>query len=205
MSGGVALEISCSATPVDSSIDERSTGMSSRPRLARQTSVAECQALLEIGPLLVPLGADLRDVVRMVARQSATRLIGVVDEAGRLAGVIPVARVADSIIARVVPEALLVDVADAETATQFSHSLEDRVAADIMLAPATTVLSDTIGDAFRVMHHRHLAGLYIVDADGRPTGYLDLLELALAYVQALDDRGLAEDHRTESAGSDRTS
>lgn len=179
--------------------------MTSRPRLARQTSVAECQTLLEIGPLLVPLGADLRDVVRLVARQSATRVIGVVDEAGRLAGVIPVTRVADSIIARVVPEALFVDVADAETATQFSHSMEDRVAADIMLAPATTVLSDTIGDAFRVMHHRHLAGLYIVDADGRPTGYLDLLELALVYVHALGDKASAEGHDAEGTGSDRTS
>jgi predicted transcriptional regulator len=179
--------------------------MTSRPRFARQTSVAECQTLLEIGPLLVPLGADLRDVVRLVARQSATRVIGVVDEAGRLAGVIPVTRVADSIIARVVPEALLVDVADAETATQFSHSMEDRVAADIMLAPATTVLSDTIGDAFRVMHHRHLAGLYIVDADGRPTGYLDLLELALVYVEALGDRASIDGHHAEGTGSDRTS
>ncbi len=179
--------------------------MTNQLRLARQTSVADCQALLEIGPLLVPLDADLRDVVRKVAHQSATRLIGVVDQAGRLAGVIPVTRVADSIIARVVPEALLVDVSDAETATQFSHSMEDRFAADIMLAPATTVLSDTIGDAFRVMHHRHLAGLYIVDADGRPTGYLDLLELALVYVQALGGKASTEGQGAEGAGSDRTS
>lgn len=97
------------------------------------------------------------------------------------------------------------DVADAETATQFSHSMEDRVAADIMLAPATTLLSDTIGDAFRVMHHRRLAGLYIVDADGRPTGYLDLLELALVYVQALGDRASTAGHHAEGTGSDRTS
>src|SRR3990172_13138332 len=100
--------------------------MTSRPRFARQTSVAECQTLLEIGPLLVPLGADLRDVVRLVARQSATRVIGVVDEAGRLAGGVPGTRGADSIIARVVPEALLVDVADAGAATPLNHSQGDR-------------------------------------------------------------------------------
>lgn len=161
--------------------------MTGRQRLARDTTVAACEALLDIGPLLVPLDADLRDVVRKAAQQSATRLIGVVDESGRLVGVIPVTRVAESIVARVVPESMFVDVEDAETASEFSHSMEDRVAADIMLPPASAVAFDTIGEAFRLMHRRRLGGVYIVDADGRPTGYLDLLELAVVYVRALDD------------------
>ena len=165
--------------------------MADRPRLARETTVQECQALLEIPALLVAPSADLRDVVRAAARQSATRLIGVVDDDGRLVGVTTVTRVAESIVARVVPEALLVDVADAATATEFSQSMEVRVARDIMLPPAAVVLSDTIGDAFRLMHRRKLGGVYIVDADGRPTGYLDLLELALVYVRALEAPGAA--------------
>ena len=163
--------------------------MADRPRLARETTVQECQALLQIPPLLVPLSADLRDVVREAAHQSATRLIGVVDENGRLVGVTPVTRVAESIVACVVPEALLVDVADAVTATEFSQSMGVRVAGDIMLPPAAVVLADTIGDAFRLMHRRKLGGVYIIDADGRPTGYLDLLELALVYAHALDTPG----------------
>lgn len=161
--------------------------MTDHPRLARQTTVEACEALLEIGPLLVPETADLRDVVRAAARQSATRLIGVVDAAGRLVGVSPVTRVAESIVARVVPEALLIDVADAATASEFSHSMEDRLAGDIMLPPAVVRRSDTIGDAFRVMHERRLGGVYIVDDDGLPTGYLDLLELALVYVRVMTD------------------
>ena len=36
------------------------------------------------------------------------------------------------------------------------------------------------------MHARHLSGLYVVDDDGRPTGYLDLLELTMHYVEALE-------------------
>ncbi|MES2210729.1 MAG: CBS domain-containing protein [Chloroflexota bacterium] len=161
--------------------------MRDHPRLARQTTVEACEQLLDIGPLLVPKTADLRDVVRLAARQSQTRLIGVVDEPGRIVGVIPVTQVAESIVARVVPEALLVDVEDAATATRFSHSMEDRTAADIMQPPAIVNRSDTIGDAFRLMHRRRLGGVYIVDNDGWPTGYLDLLELALVYVRALDD------------------
>ena len=37
------------------------------------------------------------------------------------------------------------------------------------------------------MRARHLSGLYVVDAAGRPTGYLDLLELPCRYVEALED------------------
>jgi len=175
-----------------------------RIRLARLTTVEACQALLAIEPLLVPQDADLLEVVRRAARQPATRLIGVVDGAGRLVGVIPVTRVAESIVARVVPESLLVDVADMESAAHFSHSMEDRVAADIMIAPASTVPSQTIAAAFRAMHQRHLGGLYIVDEDGRPTGYLDLLELAIVYVQALADAAAGGDPDAEGAASDPT-
>ncbi|HSO30335.1 MAG TPA: CBS domain-containing protein [Candidatus Sulfomarinibacteraceae bacterium] len=159
--------------------------MTGRLRLARDTTVEACQALLGIEPLLVARDADLLDVVRSAGRQPATRVIGVVDPAGRIVGVIPVTRVAESIVARVVPESLLVDVEDEASAVRFSHSVEDRIASDVMLPPATTVPSATIGAAFREMHRRRLGGLYIVDEAGRPTGYLDLLELAIVYVRAL--------------------
>jgi CBS domain-containing protein len=156
-------------------------------RLAQHTTVGACQALLRIEPLLVPLEADLLDVLRRASRQPATRLIGVVDADGRLVGVIPVTRVAESIVARAVPEALLIDVDDSESAARFSHSVADRLASDVMLPPATTVPSATIGAAFKSMHSRGLGGLYIVDPSGRPVGYLDLLELAIVYVAPLEE------------------
>ena len=37
------------------------------------------------------------------------------------------------------------------------------------------------------MHLRHLSGLYVIDEAGRPSGYLDVLELAIRYVD--DTRG----------------
>ncbi len=59
-------------------------------------------------------------------------------------------------------------------------------AGDAMIGPAVISPEATIDEAFRVMHARHLSGLYVVDAAGRPTGYLDLLELAMPYVEALE-------------------
>ncbi len=166
--------------------------MTERTRLARQTTVEVCQALLAIEPLIVPASADAIDVMRRAAAQPETRLIGVVDESGRIVGVIPILRLAESLIARVAPEAMLADAADVASVARFTHSIEDRTAGDIMLEPAMIAPDATVTDAFRLMHQRRLSGLYVVDAAGRPTGYLDLLELAIRYADALDADRLDE-------------
>jgi CBS domain-containing protein len=157
-------------------------------RLARHTTVAACQALLAIEPLVVNLADDLLVVMRRAAAQPSTRLVGVVDDAGRLVGVFPILRLAESVVARVVPEALLADIADVADVARFGHAVEARMAADVMLEPASINPAATLGEAFRLMHQRRLSGLYVVDDEGRPTGYLDLLELAVAYVDALEGR-----------------
>lgn len=162
-------------------------------RLARQTTVAACQAILAIEPLVVALDEDLLVVMRRAATQPATRLIGVVDDGRRLVGVFPILRLAESVVARVVPEALMADITDVADVARFGHAVEARTAADIMLEPASIAPQATLGEAFRLMHQRRLSGLYVVDDAGRPTGYLDLVELALAYVDALEGRQPAPD------------
>jgi CBS domain-containing protein len=157
-----------------------------RARLARQTPVSVCQALLEIEPLLADRGEDLLVLLRRSVEQPATRLIGVVDADGRLVGVIPILRLVESVVARVSPESLLADIADIADVARFGHAVEARTAGDAMLGPAAIAGSAPIGEAFKVMHQRHLSALYVVDDDNRPTGYLDLLELAVLYVDALE-------------------
>ena len=124
--------------------------------------------------------------MRRSAAQPETRLVGVLDEAGVLVGVLPILRIAESVIARVVPEALLGDITDIADVAQFGHAIEARTAGEAMIAPATILPEATIDDAFRRMHQRHLSGLYVIDQGGRPVGYVDLLELAIAYVDALE-------------------
>ena len=169
--------------------------MTGEVRLARQTTVAECQKLLAIEPLLVTVGDDLLLVMRRASTQPQTRLIGIVNDAGRIVGVLPILRLAESVVARVVPESLLADITDVADVARFGHAVEARVVGDVMLEPATIRGDATILEAFRLMHHRHLSGLYVVDPDDRPTGYLDLLELAVRYVAALE----AVDHPDQAA------
>lgn len=153
---------------------------------ARHTPVWVCQQLLEIEPLLVGLDDDLLTVMRRAAAQPETRLIGVIDGSGVLVGVLPTLRIVESVIARVVPESLLGDIADMKDVAQFGHTLDARTAGEAMLVPASIRPEATISQAFHLMHQRHLSGLYVVDAVGRPNGYLDVLELAIRYVDVLE-------------------
>lgn len=160
--------------------------MSNRPRLAKQTTVAVCQRLLAIEPLIVNEDDPVGTVMRRSAAQPETRLIGVVNAEGVLSGVIPILRLAEGVIARVVPESLMGDIADIADVARFGHAVEARTAKEAMIPAATISPEATIGDAFKAMHHLRLSGLYVVEPDGRPTGYLDLLELAISYLDALE-------------------
>ncbi len=169
--------------------------MTQKIQLARQTSVETCQALLEIEPLLVGPDDELLAVMRRAAAQPETRLIGVVGPDRTIVGVLPILRLAESVVARVVPESLLASITDVAGVADFGHAIEARTARDVMLPPATIDARATVAEAFHRMRERRLSGLYVVDASGRPTGYLDLLELAVNYVNALE----AVDHPDQAA------
>lgn len=143
--------------------------------------------MLAIEPLIVLTTDDLLTVMRRSTAQPETRLIGVVHpETGILVGVLPILRVAEGVIARVVPESLMTDLDDIEKIGEFGHQVSERLAGEAMQEPATVVPESTLTEAFRVMHQRRLSGLYVIDAMGRPTGYLDMLELAMRYVDELE-------------------
>ena len=160
--------------------------MSARRRLSKATPVSAVEGLLRIEPLLARPEDDVLDALRRVGARPATRNVGVVDASGRLVGIVPIVRLAEAVIARVMPEALMADITDVAGVARFSHTVESRTVGEAMLPPAAVRADATIAEAFRIMHARHLSGVYVVDEAGRPTGYLDLLELALAYIDGLE-------------------
>lgn len=160
--------------------------MTGRFSLARHTPVSACQQRLAIEMLLATADDDLLSVMRRAAARPETRVIGVVDAAGKIVGALPVLRLAEAVVSRVAPEALLTDITDIGDVAKFGHAVEARVVRDAMVEAAVIHPEATLDEAFRLMHQRHLSGLYVVDPEGRPTGYLDLLELVLLYVDALE-------------------
>ena len=156
--------------------------MTGRARLARHETIAIAQGLLAIEPLLVGADEDLVSVLRRAGAEPSTRVLGVVDDVGILVGILPIRELVYEVLGRVMPEVLLPSVVDYEGLTRFGHVVEGHTARDAMLPPAVLRETASIVDAFRLMHQRMVSGLYVVDAKGRPTGYVDLLELAMAFV-----------------------
>ena len=160
--------------------------MTAGDRAARRTPVSACQSRLSIEPLLLDRDTDVLVAVRAAAAQPATRVIGVVDQDGRLVGVLPILRLAQAVVVRVAPEAIMSSLNDLSDIAAFSHAVEARTLGEAMVEAPSVKATSTIDEAFRKMHSRHHSGLYVVDDDGRPTGYLDLLELALVYLDVLE-------------------
>jgi CBS domain-containing protein len=159
-------------------------------RLARRTTVADTQGILAIEPLLIREDTDLLEAMRFAAQHPSTRILGIVGARRVLVGILPVAELAEAVVAHAVPEAFFSGSGDIAEIGRFGHALEARSIGEIMQPPATITGERTIGDAFRQMHERRISGLYVVDGAGVPTGYLDLQELAMRYVEALEaDQG----------------
>jgi CBS domain-containing protein len=152
----------------------------------RHTPVSACQGLLKIEPLLLAADVDVLVAMRKAAAQPSTRIIGVIDDDRRLVGVLPILRLAEAVVARVAPEAIMSGLTDLADIAAFGHTVEARTVGEAMLEPIAVTSNSTIDEAFRKMHLRRQSGLHVVDDEGRPTGYLDLLELALVYVDVLE-------------------
>ena len=43
-----------------------------------------------------------------------------------------------------------------------------------------------MGEAFRILRDQRLSGIHVVDGERRVVGYMDLLELAVLYVDVLE-------------------
>jgi hypothetical protein len=146
-------------------------------RRARTTPVRAAEGLLEIPPLLVAEETEIVEVLRRVAAQPQTRVVGVVDGHGILVGVLPILRLAEAYLSHVSPEVLMSDIVDMAGVRDFGRVVEARTAGDAMVSPVSVTADQSIAAAFQAMHRRAISGAYVVDTAGRPTGYLDLLEL----------------------------
>lgn len=159
-----------------------------RPRgLAARSPITVAERLLDIEPVVVAGEVPLAALIRRAGASPATRVIGVVDAAGVLVGVVTSHDLVAAVVGRIAPGALISDIHDVAGVRQYDRYVEGRTAADLMREPATLPRTATLAEAFHLMHVRGLSGVYVVDEAGRPTGYLDGLELAAAIEAALPD------------------
>jgi CBS domain-containing protein len=151
-------------------------------------------------PVRVLASHALREVASASVQHPECGVLCVVDESDRLLGLIPVTQLVQDIFVKIVPEEFLSHIDHAAQALDYAERLGARTAADIMGKPVSVHPDETVRDAFRKLHESNLAGLPVVDDEGRVTGYLDELELLLAWVEVSGRGRLLEPPPAGDAG-----
>ncbi|MEO6059356.1 MAG: CBS domain-containing protein [Candidatus Limnocylindria bacterium] len=154
-------------------------------QITQGTSIGEVDRLLRgTDPILVRATDSLQRLAELAIETPGCRVVSVVDDKGRLIGLVPVRLLVNDIFLKIVPEEFLGAIGDVEGALEYAQHIRARVAADIMVSPTSVPLTATVRDAFETMHKARLNGLPILDEDRRVVSYLDQLELLLVWVRA---------------------
>ena len=160
--------------------------------ITQQTPIAEADRLLRIGPIVVHTGDSLKQLAELAVENTACRVLSVVDESGRLVGLVPVRVLVNHIFIKIVPEEFLAEIADYNAVLKYAAHVGARTCEQIMSEPVSVHPEETVRDAFERMHAHKLNGLPITDGDERVVGYIDQLELLLVWVRATGRSRLLE-------------
>lgn len=142
--------------------------------------------LIERGMCSKPLTATedepLLEVATAMLARPEVRTVAVVDVEGAVVGIIISRMLAEHFFVEEFPAVIFGEVAslrsslDAVRVGQRYHS-----AGEMMGEPVVVKLEDSLHDAFVRIHTTNAAGLPVVDDEGRPVAYLDLMTLALLH------------------------
>ena len=162
--------------------DREELGTPQQDALTKGTRIGDARRITET-PCVVPESADLREAAEAISVHRRVHIVAVVDTDGRLAGIIPLRLLLDELFLEVAPEEFLTDILDRDRMETYGRMVHARTAGELMQPPVYVAAEDTIGDAFGRMHDHDLEGLPIVDAERRPVGYLDRLELLKVWLR----------------------
>ncbi len=128
-------------------------------------------------PTIVRPDNSLDEVAQAMLAHPEVHMACVVNDEGRLVGVLDIRDLADDLFFRILPEEFLSEVTDLDGVMQFAEKTALRTAADAMRKPVWVKQQETVKDAFKRMHEHRLPGLPVVDNRYHIVGYINLLEL----------------------------
>lgn len=128
-------------------------------------------------PIVVTADTPLNEIALAMHANPAVHLACVVNQDGRLIGVLPLRALMDDLFFHIMPEEFLSDALDMERAVDYARRSNMRSAADAMQEPVWIKSSDTVKDVFRHIHERKLPGLPVVDDRYHVVGYVSMLDL----------------------------
>jgi CBS domain-containing protein len=134
---------------------------------AKQMLVAD---LMTIDPVVVDIDASVEDATQLLQTNSISGL-PVVDRAGALVGVIS--------------QTDLVAIMDSPVGRLIRTRPSGLRVGELMTSPPVTVpLTDTLGQAARVMLHSRVHRLVATDDAGHPVGVLSAIDFVTLYAEA---------------------
>lgn len=158
----------------------------------RDMPVEEVAQILELQPTLIRPELPLDKVARAMLAHPRVHVVCVVNDEGRLVGVLDLRTLADDLFFHIVPEEFLSEVTDLDEALHFAEKSVMRTAADAMKKPLWVKRGETVKDAFKRMHEHGLSGLPLVDDRYHVVGYINLLELMAVCLDSEKPAGRAE-------------
>ncbi|MGQ9571995.1 MAG: CBS domain-containing protein [Dehalococcoidia bacterium] len=151
--------------------------------ITRGTSVGEALGRVGISGCVVREEADLVQVAEVMAACLGTHTVAVVDDDGRLVGIIPMRLLLDELYLHVAPEEFLVGMRASKDIEEFGKISRAHKAKELMQHPVYVTLGDSVRKAFVKMHENKLEGLPVVDEEMRVLGYLDRLQLMRLWLE----------------------
>jgi CBS domain-containing protein len=145
--------------------------------ITQRTTVREALGTDATRPYVVEEDADLVGICERLGEAPGVDVVGVVDDARRLRGIIPVRLLLDELFLHVAPADFLNDLRAMEGVEEFGKLSRARSARDLMQPAVYVTMEESVREAFGRMHERRLEGLLIVDKDMHVVGYLSRLEL----------------------------
>jgi len=170
--------------------------------ITRDTLVGEALGRVGIPACVVKEEDDLFQVTESMASHLGTHTAAVLDEEGRLVGVIPMQLLLAELYLHVAPEEFLVGMRAIENIEEFGRISRARKAKELMQSPVFVTREDSARDAFIRMHENKLDSLPVVDREMRVVACLTRLQLVRLWLhkhQEWAERGSGQGHyRQES-------
>jgi CBS domain-containing protein len=151
--------------------------------ITRGTSVGEAMGRVGIPACIVNEDNDLFLAAESMASCRGTQTVAVVDNRGRLVGVIPMRLLLAELYLHVAPEEFLVGMRAFENIEEFGKISRAQKAGELMQPPVYVTAENSARDAFVKMHETDLEGLPVVDKEMRVIGYLDRLQLVRLWLE----------------------
>lgn len=143
----------------------------------RCVPVSEVLAVHHLDPAIVKRNDSLTDVAAAMLAHPTAHVACVVNDEGRLSGLVRLESVVNDLFVRLMPEEFLHDLSHLDEALNYAAALKHRTAADCMADPVSVHPDDTVRTAFERMHDHNLPGIPVIDETHHIVGYVNLLEM----------------------------